>query len=190
MGQLVGFEIIVLGVVPVYDGVIETDLQTLLADGVHDLTAEVTADQVVGIVGGVLRVEQAEAIVVFAREYHVSTSGPAGKFRPLAGEALFGAKERDRLVRIFPRIRSNSLLDPFHAAALADRFVLPRPGQTRVEPPVNEHAETALPPPLHSRIPLLLRLGTRTSHIGSLFFRTHRRYQYQAEGRHQTGRQD
>ena len=54
VGQLVGFEIIVLRVMPVYDGVIETDFQALATDGVHYLGGEVTADEVVGIVGRVL----------------------------------------------------------------------------------------------------------------------------------------
>jgi hypothetical protein len=114
--MMAGFEIIVLGMVPVYDGVIEADLQAFAADGIHYLGGEVTADEVMGIVGGVLRVEQAEAIVVFGGKDHVSTSGLAGEFRPLSGEALFGTKERDRLVGIFPCVGTDSLLDPFHAA--------------------------------------------------------------------------
>jgi hypothetical protein len=130
--QLVGFEIIVLGMVPVYNRVIEANLQTLFANSVHNLPTEVTAYEVMGIVGGVFGVEQTEAVMVFGSEDNVSTSGFTSESRPLTGKILLRTKQRNRLVSIFPCVRTDALLNPFHAASFTDRLALPRSSQARV----------------------------------------------------------
>jgi hypothetical protein len=129
MGQLVGFEIVVLRMVPVYNGMIEADLETFIAGGIDDLPAKVATDKIMGIIGSILGFEETKAVVVLAREDHVLTTGLAGKLRPFARKALFGPEKRDRLVCIFPCVCADALLDPFHTASLADRFVLPGSGK-------------------------------------------------------------
>ncbi len=159
--QLLRLGVGVLVVVPVDDGVVEADFQTFGPARLDDFLHEVAVQYVPGVVVAGFRVEQAEAVVVFGGEDEILAAGFLGEPGPLAGEVGGRLELRDRLPGVGVGVGFDALLDPLHAAALADRLAVPRAGQAGVETPMDKHAEACFTPPLHAGIPLLRRFRQR-----------------------------
>jgi hypothetical protein len=128
---------------------IETDPQALGPQGVGDLPYQIAVEQVAGIVVGEFGVVQGEALVVLGGEHHILAAGLFGELGPGAGEAGLGLEFRHCLRGVGVGVRAHPLLDPFEPAGVADHPAVPIAGQTRVEPPMDEHPEARLAPPAH-----------------------------------------
>ena len=124
-----------VGMVPVHQRVVEADLEIELAAGLDVLAHQIASRPALdGVVVGLLRVPQAEALVVLGGHHHVLHPGLLRQGRPLAGGAVF------RLPRV------GQLLVLRHRDALAVHHPLVA-AQLRVQSPVDEHPEARFLPP-------------------------------------------
>lgn len=101
-----------------------------------------------------------EAIVVLGRDDQVAHACCLRQTDPRFGVELLRI-ELPRHLAVFGGGNLEELHDPLGVAADLDALALPFPGQFRVWPPVDEHAETALSPPLHACIAFSPGLGGR-----------------------------
>ncbi len=138
----------VVRVMPVHDRVVPADPQALLPAGVrerlHDVPAERGGHDVEVGLG---RVEEAEPVVVLGGDHDVLHAGLLRQADP---------GERIEFPRVEPFAEGVVLVDrdprgipdPLSVAGLA----VPLSGGNGVEPPVDEHAEAGLPPPVEARV--------------------------------------
>ncbi len=113
-------------------------MQAELAAGLDVLAHQVAARAALdGVVVGLLRVPQAEALVVLGGHHHVLHAGLLGQARPLARRARLG----------LPRVGQLLVLRDRDALAVHHPLVA---AELRVQAPVDEHAEPRLVPPAHA----------------------------------------
>ena len=142
--------------VPVDDRVVEADLQPLGAERVDVFAHDVAPERRVRrLVVGVLRVEEAEALVVLRREDDVFHAGPLRGPRPFARVEALGVE----VLEVVPVPLLGDLgraLEP----------LVPR--RERVEAEVDEHPESVMLPPGEALELLLPRLVRQPLHVRRL----------------------
>ena len=131
-----------VGMVPVAGGVVRPERETGAPTGVGELLRHVAPERRVhDVVVRLLRVPQAEAVVVLRREDDVLHAGRLGDGHPLVGVELHGVEALVEVVVLLHRRLAS--------ARPADLLARERHGA-----PVDEHAEAQVAPPFH-------RLGPR-----------------------------
>jgi len=124
-----------IGMVPVHEGVIEADFETLSAGGFDELAYEISLRTLLhGVVVSEFGVPHAEAFVVLGGHDHVLLAGTFGESCPLAGGSRFGLK----------MLREEFILRNGDAFGFHDPLLV---ADDAVKAPVDEHAELCLLPP-------------------------------------------
>src|SRR5207253_11363945 len=101
-----------------------------------------------------LRVEDSEPVVMLRRDHHVLHPGVLGDAHPFIGIEPRGVEAVDELLVV----RDGDVTpahDPF--ADAGDALALIRTGRDGVSPPVDEHPEARVAPPVHAGVALSRR---------------------------------
>ena len=136
----------VVRVMPVHDRVVEAEHDAVARACGRELLADVAAVlRVHDVPVRLLAVEQAEAVVVFARQHEVAHARGLCRASPCVGV------ERDRVPLCAERLvlldrDTRAVADPFAVVVLA----VPRACWNRVEAPMHEHAKARVAPPRHA----------------------------------------
>ena len=124
-----------VGMVPVDERIVQTDVQAFVAEGVGVFFYDVLSVGGVGrFIVGVGGIEQTEAFVVFSGEHSVFHSGRLCAFRPLAGVEEVGVEQPEIFIVFF----------------VADLFVGFYPfvaGGHGIQAEMNEHTEAVVREP-------------------------------------------
>ncbi len=138
----------VVGVAPVHDGVVPAEADALAAAGVGHLAHHVTAqrrghDVEVGLV----RIEEAEAVVVLGGDDQVPHAGALGEAGP-GTRVEVGRREVGAEAVVLVERDLGRGADPLGVVGAA----VPLAGRDGVKAPVDEHAEARLAPPVQAGI--------------------------------------